>query len=249
METIISAAYQKANHRLLLLDYDGTLVNIKSTPDKSPPTKRLLKILNKLKSDPKNHIIIVSGRTQTVLNNWLGDLDITLIAEHGLAVKEPNLEWIQIETNPQTWQPMVQSLMQIAINQLPDSFIEFKQASLAWHYRLSNKKLAQAIYITLLNRLNSLNFDNYLDIMPGHKVIEVKLAGYDKGTSVKKIINNKKYDFILIAGDDVTDERLFSAFEAKAFTIKIGPGISEAKYQLNNPTELLNLLTVLVKNQ
>ena len=79
--------YQKSRKRLLLLDYDGTLVTFSDTPDKAKPTSQLLEILKELSLDPKNELVTISGRDRHFLNLWFGDLYIGFIAEHGAWIK------------------------------------------------------------------------------------------------------------------------------------------------------------------
>ena len=58
--------------------------------------------------------------------------------------------------------------------------------------------------------------DSRLQIMEGHKVIEVKKSGYDKGSVALKVLGSAAYDFILAIGDDKTDEDLFRALPEQA---------------------------------
>ena len=58
----------RAQKRLLLLDYDGTLVP-QSTIN-SRPTEEALSVLNGLCADPRNAVYIISGRRKTELAEW-----------------------------------------------------------------------------------------------------------------------------------------------------------------------------------
>ncbi|RYG48880.1 MAG: bifunctional alpha,alpha-trehalose-phosphate synthase (UDP-forming)/trehalose-phosphatase [Chitinophagaceae bacterium] len=73
--------------RLILLDYDGTLVNFAPLPHLSAPTGSLIDVLRKLSEDPANSVYIISGRNREALEEWLGDLNINLVAEHGALTK------------------------------------------------------------------------------------------------------------------------------------------------------------------
>jgi len=54
--------YNQANNRLILLDYDGTLVDFKRVPEEAVPSIELLDILRKLSSKRNTKLIIISGR-------------------------------------------------------------------------------------------------------------------------------------------------------------------------------------------
>ena len=54
--------YKAAQKRLLLLDYDGTLVKFHKMRNKALPTKQVLNLINELSEDPSNQLVIISGR-------------------------------------------------------------------------------------------------------------------------------------------------------------------------------------------
>ena len=62
-----------------------------------------------------------------------------------------------------------------------------------------------------------------------------------------KFLQDSDYDFVMAVGDDKTDEDMFRALEGKAFTIKIGPGNTMAKYNLADHREVINFLADLVR--
>ncbi len=51
-----------------------------------------------------------------------------------------------------------------------------------------------------------------------------------------------EYDFVIGVGDDNTDEDLFSTLPSEAYSIKIGPCNTEAKYHLKSWKELRLIL-------
>jgi len=86
-----------------------------------------------------------------------------------------------------------------------------------------------------------------LQVIDGNKVVEVRMAGFDKGTITMKILNEAQPDFVLCIGDDTTDEDMFkvlenSAFTVKTYTIKIGTRGTAAKYTLPSQEQVLPLL-------
>lgn len=84
----IQHQYLHAKKRLILLDYDGTLVPFQKRPEDASPTPQLLDTLQKLTADPLNHVVINSGRDHFTLEKWLGALPISFAAEHGAFYKE-----------------------------------------------------------------------------------------------------------------------------------------------------------------
>lgn len=81
VEHIVSA-YQSMNSRLILLDYDGTMMPQTSIDKK--PSDEVIGILNELCSDPKNVVFVVSGRGKDELSKWFAPCaKLGISAEHG----------------------------------------------------------------------------------------------------------------------------------------------------------------------
>ena len=83
-----------------------------------------------------------------------------------------------------------------------------------------------------------------LQVMMGNKIIEVRNLDADKGTAIEKVLQREKQDFILAIGDDRTDEDMFRILvdREKAFTIKVGPEASFARFNLHTPQMVISLL-------
>ena len=81
-----------------------------------------------------------------------------------------------------------------------------------------------------------------LGVLDGSKVIEVKDATINKGQAAAWWLAAGGHDFILAAGDDWTDEDMFSALPETAYTIKVGRVASKARFSLNSYMDLRVLL-------
>jgi len=128
------------------------------------------------------------------------------------------------------------------------SFVEKKSASLAWHYRNVEPGFGTWQARELMNHLNEAFAKSPLEVMRGHKVIEVRPLGIDKGRGLKTVIRRMgDFDFIFAAGDDRTDEDLFSMLPASAYAVKIGRAASLASHRLAAPTQLINVLKLMAK--
>ena len=69
---------------LVVVDYDGTLVEFSSSPRAATPDQQLLTLLRRLTQRPGTSVHVVSGRSRESLEDFLGELDLGLHAEHGL---------------------------------------------------------------------------------------------------------------------------------------------------------------------
>ena len=83
-----------------------------------------------------------------------------------------------------------------------------------------------------------------LHVLDGDKLLEIKSILYDKGTIASRIIEKKNYDFIFAIGDDSTDEDLFKVIPEAGFTIKIGSEPSNARFNLKNRSQIVEVLSL-----
>lgn len=238
--------FRKAAKKMLLLDYDGTLVDFHENPEMAVPDESLLKTLKQLTLLPNTDVAIVSGRDKMFLEKWFGHLPLTLVAEHGYFVKEPQQNWCTKGSSKNKWKKDVMPIMEAFTDRTPGTFIEEKTKSLVWHYRKSDPELAAGRVVELKTVLSSLISDK-LSIMDMNKALEVVNRQISKGTAVSELITNKEYDFILCIGDDVTDENMFINLPDHATTIKVGRKKTNAKYYIEDIDRVKALLSALVE--
>lgn len=234
--------FKQAQHRNLLLDYDGTLVPFARHPREAMPDKNLLKLLAVLGSDAKTNLTIISGRDANILEEWFHDVPVNLVAEHGAVIKRVQQDWTQEKEIDQSWKPVLRPTLEMFVKRCPRSFIEEKNHTLAWHYRNVEPELGFTRSRELLDSLFHLIRNGQLQIIDGNKVIEIRVAGIDKGVAAKKIIDENISDFVLVVGDDKTDEDMFRSIADRALTIKVGPGHSVAQYCVTNQQDIIKLL-------
>ncbi|HPO50931.1 MAG TPA: trehalose-phosphatase, partial [Spirochaetota bacterium] len=234
--------YDSSSKRLFLLDYDGTLTGFTQKIDDAKPDKELYSILNNIVKDKRNKVVIISGRNKDSLELFFQKMDITLVAEHGAWIKFPNEEWSSILNFNTSWKDEIRPILEYYVDRTPKSFIEEKSFSLGWHYRNSDLDLASIRLKELKENLMSVLANLNLGILDGIKVLEVKNLEINKGKTAFKIINSDNYDFILSAGDDTTDEDIFSVVPEDSYSIKVGLSNSKAKYNLNDFYEVRKLL-------
>jgi len=243
--------YSRASTRLLLLDYDGSLVPFASHPSLAQPGSAVLKTLSLLAADPLNEVYIISGRDAHTLESWFNHVPIGLIAEHGALIREKGGRWTTTLQHTADWKPGIERIMHQAVASCAGSFIEQKQFSVAWHYRNADEASGVAVAKDLLTELTAAAKQSGLSILPGNKVIEVRVSGIDKGMATARVLQSKSYDFILAIGDDRTDEDMFSRLlqQPQAYTIKVGAGPSQARYYLSASEQVVALLNAIGRQE
>lgn len=237
--------FNNSEKRLLLLDYDGTLVGFAKNPKEAVPDKKLINLLAEISTMPNTQLGIISGRDAKTLENWFGHLPVYLIAEHGACIRRPEDSWEIVETVDQSWKQLIRPTLEMFTKRCAGSFIEEKGHTLAWHYRKVEGDLGFTRSRELLDSLYHLIRNVQLQVIDGKKVIEVRVIGVDKGAAAKKVSNESNFDFILAVGDDKTDEDMFRALADKAVTIKVGPGHSLANNYIKTQQDVIRFLTEL----
>jgi len=239
----IVSDYQKAERRILFLDYDGTLVPFEKYPEMAIILKETRGIIKKLSKDPKNQVVIISGRDKEFLETQFAGINVNLVAEHGYFIKKGYDDWETAITGDEQWKEAVLPILNEYVSRCNGTFIEEKTGSIAWHYRNAESDFAQLRLHELRDDLAEIiRHKTDFEILEGHKVLEVKSGKYDKGQAAIALINGQDFGFIFAAGDDKTDEFLFKALPDSSYTIRVGLSPSFAKYNVTDIPELLNLL-------
>jgi trehalose 6-phosphate synthase/phosphatase len=239
--------YYKSSKRLFLLDYDGTLVGFADRPEKAGPDKELVTLLQALAADSKNEMVIISGRDKATLTRWLGNLSASLVAEHGAWIKDREAEWRVIEPLRNDWKQTIRPILELYTDRTPGSFVEEKDFSLVWHFRKADSELAYLRRRELKHAVLSLTANLDIGVFEGSKILEVKNIGVNKGQVAKLWLSRQKWDFIFAAGDDYTDEDLFVILPQSAYSIRVGHGVSKARFNLDSVRELRILIEELIK--
>jgi trehalose 6-phosphate synthase/phosphatase len=240
--SLIFRKYESCGKRLFLLDYDGTLIPFSDTPKDAIPDQTLIKTLTALTLDSRNTVAIVSGRSRVFLDFYFADMPLILIAEHGTFIKKIHASWEPAIDEEYPWKRSALYMAETARLMVPLSEIEEKESSVAWHYRKCDPGIAEINKNILIRSVLDSPIADQVRIIKGNKVIEIQEAKNNKGTAGLQIVNSNKFDFILCAGDDTTDEDLFAVLE-EAFTIKIGKGGTVARYYMRTPEDFRTFLS------
>jgi len=245
-EEILHKDFFAAKQRLLLLDYDGTLVNFKSNPNSARPTKTVCSVIDKLSQDKRNKVVIISGRDKATLEQWFSKYPIDIIAEHGAWYRKNGSGWKAFNSINIEWKKKLSPIFEQFVDRTPGSFVEEKNYSLAWHFRKTDPGLAEIRKHEFMEQLSQAIAGKNLQIMEGNKVLEVKNDEINKGKASLKLLKSNNWDFILAIGDDFTDEDTFNAMPKEAYTLKVGFTETAAKYNIKSVEHVISLLSKLI---
>jgi len=237
-----------AKSRLLLLDYDGTLVPFASSPELAAPDEELLELLRALARQPGMSLHVVSGRARDDLERWFEGEPFGLHAEHGFWSRSgPNGGWKGlVEDASLDWKRRVRPILDLFAGRTPGSLVEEKRVALVWHYRMADPEFGSIQAKELRLHLSNLLSNLPVEVIQGHKVVEVRMHGVNKGAVVGPLLAQGSYDAVLALGDDATDEDMFAALPAEAIAVHVGPGESRAPFRIADPHSTRALLKALL---
>jgi trehalose 6-phosphate synthase/phosphatase len=241
-------SFKKAKHRLILLDYDGTLKDFVPTPDPAAaaPSATLRALITEIAGLPDTKLAIISGRSRSALESWFPRAHkLTLAAEHGAWLKNSGT-WQQQKATLKAHRAAITTLLELYAERTPGVQIEQKDFAIVWHYRNVLPELAFARNAQLRYELKQLLDGTDIGIYNGAKVIEIKPRSIHKGAVCENLLAQNPADFILCVGDDYTDEDMFKALPAHSSTIKVGLDDTAARYQIASVGQVIQLLQTLL---
>ena len=247
----------------MLLDYDGTLTPIVSTPDKAvipPATKR---ILSKLARIPGCNLTIISGRALKDVRRMVGLSGINYAGNHGLEIRGPKLKFkSRIFSGSKAVIGRIKRRLKKDIRSIKGAFVEDKGLTLSLHYRLVDPGRVAVVKEIFKKTLRPYLAKKMVRVTSGKKVFEVRPpVKWHKGKAALWFIRRergilKKSPFVFYLGDDVTDEDAFRAVKSRGATIFVGdPGqIAEradkrsgARYYIKGTKEVVRFLKEVIK--
>lgn len=251
----IAPAYRDTKNRLILLDYDGTMMPQGSI--NKAPSLDVISLLNSLCSDPKNTVFIVSGRGRVCLSDWFSPCDkLGLSAEHGYFTRwSKDSPWTTLGlASDFDWKINVEKVMALYTEATDGSFIEEKDSAMVWQHQEADPDFGLWQAKELLVHLESMLANDPVVVKRGQHIVEVKPQGVSKGKVVEELISTmrneeKSPDFLLCLGDDRSDEDMFESIAnlalpttSQVFACTIGYKPSRAKYYLDDTGHVIRLL-------
>ncbi|MBT6326417.1 MAG: bifunctional alpha,alpha-trehalose-phosphate synthase (UDP-forming)/trehalose-phosphatase [Bdellovibrionales bacterium] len=238
----------------LVLDYDGTLVPIAKKPAQAVIDTKNKKLIKKISKKYGIDLIILSGRDSKFLLEQFKDIEkVSLASEHGSKFLHHSSQRWKNLTNSKShlWYNQALETFDTFTKRTPGSFIEKKENSIAWHYRLAPLEFGIFQSRKLLIELEEGLSNSPVTVIEGKKIVEVKANEANKGNFINWYKSTNYYlenSIIIGVGDDLTDEDMFSIINDNGVSIKIGNGFTHANYRLNNQSDLIEFLNSNILN-
>lgn len=224
----------------LFFDFDGTLVDLASTPDAVEVSNLTRDLLVLLHERTHGALAIITGRNIASLDSLLKLQQLPASGSHGAEWRFTANELQTVPTEFQLPDAVIADCLTFASrNRL---IVENKTYSLAIHFRQQPEKE------THLNAFleEILRENQQLAIQAGKFVKELKIKNIDKGVAVARFMDSQPFTSRQpwYFGDDLTDEKAFSWVNTHGgVSVKIGKGETVARNRLGSPDELISFLT------
>ena len=233
----------------MLLDIDGTLLDLAPTPREVWVPPGLTTTLNRLLEKTSGALALVSGRS-------LNDIDLIFAPEQFPSVGGHGAE-MRLTTDSEAVAthapPMDKELKRrlAAIAKLsPGILLEDKGYSLALHYRLAphaEKAIYEAVSLIRADLPNA-----PIEVLPGKCVCEIKHSGFSKASGVIELMRHEPFKGRrpIFIGDDVTDESVFAIMpDFGGLSFSVGRRAQGVADHFDEPRDVREWLARLVGEQ
>jgi len=230
---------------IAIFDYDGTLTPLVPTPEAAVLAPSVRATLRRLAGSERARLAILSGRGLSDLRSRVALKDVVYGGCHGLEIAGRHLRFRHPRARASGIAATRRELT-LALPTLPGARLEFKGLSLTLHYRGVRPERwphVEAIAASVLRRRRDLT------AIPGHRIFDfMPRVGWDKGQAARWMVKRMAPTLpngrvvVLYAGDDTTDESVFTALRGKALTIRVGACPTAAHYQVRGVRDVQALL-------
>ena len=222
-------------HTALLLDVDGTLLDLASTPDGVVVPRPLASTLRDLLAQSGGAVALVSGRTIATLDRLFGPLAMPAIGGHGAEMRLTGDGPITKRRPAPLGARLRRQLHALAWID-PRLLVEDKLHSVAVHYRLVLER--EDLLKREVEAIVAADHASEVESLFGKAVIEVKPKHFNKGTAVAELMTCEPFAgrTPLFIGDDTTDETVFAILpELGGYGFSVGREMAGADGVFESP--------------
>lgn len=212
----------------ILLDIDGTILDLAPSPQQVWVPPGLRQTLARLDELTGGALALVSGRSLHDIDLIFSPLELAAIGGHGAELRATAGAEPLMRAKPLS---VALKRKLAAVSELgPGILAEDKGYSLALHYRLMPDK-GDAVRAAV-DKICAELPQNSADILPGKLVVEIKAAGVNKANAVCELMTCAPFAGRnpIFIGDDTTDEPVFgviSQFGGLGFSVgRIAPDVN-----------------------
>lgn len=222
----------------VLLDIDGTILDLAPTPGAVIVPASLRQTLTRLSRATGGALALVSGRSLHDIDLLFAPLLLPAIGGHGAEIRLSPHDAGETEHAQVLDGDLRERLAELAVD-APGVLVEDKGYSLAVHYRLAPEqegRVKQAVAAIKADWPNE-----PIEVLPGKSVLEIKPAGFHKGAAIRELMQHSPFAGRrpIFIGDDVTDESAFAVMpEFDGMGFSVGRRASGTAYCFPAPSDV-----------
>jgi trehalose 6-phosphate phosphatase len=220
-ERLIERIAERPDATGLLFDVDGTLAPIVERPEDATVPQQTRELLRALAARYAL-VACVSGRPEDDARRVVGVDGLVYVGEHGLG----------LDPRAADWQGQIDKLIETA-GWSP----ERKPSSVAFHYRTAQDEEAAVATLRGVERRAV-----ELGLRPrwGRKVLEIlPPVDANKGTAVRRLLQERGLRRALYAGDDATDLDAFRGLEGLDLAVRVAVASQEGPGELGAAADVI----------
>jgi trehalose 6-phosphate phosphatase len=234
----------EAPHRLLLLDYDGTMAPFAENRMEARPLPATVRSMTAIARGGRTSLGVVSGRPVRELRDLIRLRDIILVGEHGWEVLMPG-EILTQHRLPPGVEVALRETARLSSSAPWGSRLEVKRTGLVMHTRGLREEEAAGLIAQCRTVFEDLGRPAGLRIVDVHDGIELRAPYLDKGSAVRSLLAlSPAGTFAVYLGDDQTDDDAFRVVRERGLGIQVGRdvGPTAAEGRIDGPESVAAFL-------
>ena len=229
----------------ILLDVDGTILDIAPTPQEVEVPQTLRRALAIVCDRLAGALALVSGRPLSDLDTIFAPMQLPAIGGHGAEIR-PGVGGAATARRAAALDPRLKQALQDIAARQAGIIVEDKGYSLALHYR-SSPQQGQAL-VNEVRQACDRQTEGTVELLTGKAVVEVKTAGFNKGTAVRELMTHSPFAgrTPIFIGDDKTDEDAFAVMpDFNGYAVSVGRRVPGVELQFESPADVRQWLETL----
>lgn len=235
-----------ARAAVLMLDYDGTLAPFKVDKMRALPYPGIAERLERILAQPKNRLVLVTGRPAAELKQLLPVANkVEIWGSHGREHLLPDGSYELNQITPRQ-KAVLDAIEQHLRATGHGESIERKPASLAIHWRMLSLDRQQELQLLSYQLFERFAAVSSFQALPFEAGLEFRTGDRTKADAVRETLSteNSSPMFAAYLGDDATDEDAFDAMRGRGLSLLVREEAraTQADFWLHPPEDLLAFL-------
>lgn len=223
---------------LLMLDFDGTLVEIEDSPDGISVDEELKDLLKRLFETTGGAVAVVSGRRISDIDDFLPDFPGAVVGTHGAERRIDGDTW-RHEATKSACLDRLTRMIHVYAEKNESFVVEEKPASIVLHFRQAPEMQEEAEKVMQALADQAEGFE----LHPSKMALEIQPNDVSKGRAAKWLAEHFEGRTMVAIGDAGTDESMFAVAEdRRGLAIRVGEGDTQASHRLESPQAVRSLL-------